>query len=92
MLIVASANVVHNLGGIEWGNPEGGNTWARRLDEDSGELMLTDPASPEPSTPTPPARPTPDHFLPLAYLAGRATASGEPGTQGFLTILEYSAM
>lgn len=81
VLIVASGNVVHNLGLIEWGNPDGGSTWARRFDEDTRELMLTDPASIEslaehPDFPT--AVPTPDHFLPLAYVAGLAAASGEP--------------
>jgi len=81
VLVVASGNVVHNLGRIQWGDPEGGADWAHRFDDAAREIMLADPASigslidhPDYAA----AVPTPDHFLPLAYVAGLSAASGQP--------------
>lgn len=80
ILVVASGNVVHNLRRIEWGSPDGGTDWAHRFDEQARELMATNPADvldlmghPDVDL----AVPTPDHFLPLLYLAGLADVSGE---------------
>jgi 4,5-DOPA dioxygenase extradiol len=81
VLIVASGNVVHNLGRIQWGDPEGGTDWAHRFDDAAREIMLTDPASLGSLVDHPDyaaAVPTPDHFLPLAYVAGLSAASGQP--------------
>ena len=79
ILIVGSGNVVHNLGMIEWSNTDGGATWAHVFDDATREIMTSDPAQlgsvltlPEAQ----PAVPTPDHFLPLAYIAGIADAAG----------------
>ncbi len=81
VLVVASGNVVHNLGRIEWGRPDAGSDWAHRFDDATRDIMLGDPAA-LPSLVDHPdhaaAVPTPDHFLPLAYLAGMAAAAGEP--------------
>ena len=81
VLVVASGNVVHNLGRIDWGRPDEGTDWAHRFDDAAREIMLGDPAA-LPALVGHPDRaaavPTPDHFLPLAYLAGLATASGDP--------------
>ena len=81
VLVVASGNVVHNLGRIQWGDPEGGADWAHRFDDAAREIMLADPSSigslidhPDYAA----AVPTPDHFLPLAYVAGLSAASGQP--------------
>ncbi len=79
VLVVGSGNVVHNLGGVSRAMPDAGFDWARRFDDAARELMLTDP------TAVPRldghrdyglAVPTPDHFLPLLYLAGMAGATG----------------
>lgn len=80
VLILGSGNVVHNLGLVDWHRPEGGEVWADRFDEAAIELMGTDPSAV--------ARladhrdhglavPTPDHLIPLLYVAGAAGASGE---------------
>jgi 4,5-DOPA dioxygenase extradiol len=80
VLLVGSGNVVHNLGLIDWSNTDGGTEWAQRFDEATRAIMTTEPAQlgrvlelPEASA----AVPTPDHFLPLAYIAGLADAAGE---------------
>lgn len=79
VLIIGSGNVVHNLGLIDWSNTDGGATWAHVFDDATREVMVNDPAQlgsvlalPEVSA----AVPTPDHFLPLAYIAGIAHAAG----------------
>jgi 4,5-DOPA dioxygenase extradiol len=80
ILVIASGNVVHNLRGMNWGLADAGYDWAQRFDEDAKTRMLTDP--------TDAARldghhdyriavPTPDHFIPLLYLAGLAGAAAD---------------
>jgi 4,5-DOPA dioxygenase extradiol len=83
VMILASGNVVHNLGLIDWNLPGQGAAWARSFDEAVAEVMTTQPSAigrlaAEPSWS--PAVPTPDHFLPLAYLAGLADEAGEAAT------------
>jgi 4,5-DOPA dioxygenase extradiol len=77
-MIVGSGNVVHNLGRIDWTSPDGGYDSTRRFDERAREIMTSDPASigqladhPDWSA----AVPTPEHFLPLADIAGIASAA-----------------
>jgi 4,5-DOPA dioxygenase extradiol len=80
VLIVASGNLVHNLGRIAWDQPDGGYDWAGRFDDKVADIMLTDPAavgSLGADSDYALAVPTPDHFLPLLYLAGLADAAGE---------------
>jgi 4,5-DOPA dioxygenase extradiol len=80
VLIVASGNVVHNLGRIAWDQPDGGYDWAGRFDDKVAGIMLTEPAALESlgnDRDYALAVPTPDHFLPLLYLAGLADAAGE---------------
>ncbi|MFE9421698.1 4,5-DOPA dioxygenase extradiol [Kitasatospora sp. NPDC006697] len=79
VLVVGSGNVVHNLRGLDPRQPERGFAWAERFDDSARELM----------TETPEAAldllghrdygyavPTPDHFIPLLYLAGLAAEAG----------------
>jgi 4,5-DOPA dioxygenase extradiol len=80
VLILTSGNLVHNLLRITWDQPDGGYDWAGRFDEKVIEIMLTHPASLASivdETDYALAAPTPDHFLPLLYLAGLADAAGE---------------
>lgn len=78
VLVFASGNVVHNLRAIDWGAPGQGAPWAHAVDEAGRALMTTAPsrigelASHEHFLR---AAPTPDHFIPLLYVAGLADAA-----------------
>jgi 4,5-DOPA dioxygenase extradiol len=79
VMIVASGNVVHNLRLIEWSRPDAGFDWAQRFDEAVVSQMQTAPADIQRVTEHPDyekAVPTPDHFIPLLYLAGLAAEEG----------------
>lgn len=79
IMVLASGNVVHNLRMIEWDKPDEGRDWAQRFDDAVVEQMATDPAGMLKLTSHPDyamAVPTPDHFIPLLYLAGLAAADG----------------
>jgi len=81
VLVLASGNVVHNLGRIEWGRPDSGADWAHRFDEAAMSVMTTSPggaAGLAGHGDYALAVPTPDHFIPLLYLAGLADALGRP--------------
>ncbi|MEI7623201.1 MAG: 4,5-DOPA dioxygenase extradiol [Actinomycetes bacterium] len=81
ILLLGSGNVVHNLSLIDWSNTDGGADWAHVFDNATRSVMTSEPAQlgsvlelPEAQ----PAVPTPDHFLPLAYIAGIADAADTP--------------
>ncbi len=79
ILVLGSGNVVHNLGLLDWGGGETGADWAVRFNERCGELVREDPARVASLAGHPDyhvAVPTPEHFLPLAPIAGLAAASG----------------
>jgi 4,5-DOPA dioxygenase extradiol len=79
ILIVGSGNVVHNLGMLEWGQPDAGFDWARDFNQTAIDLMAKTPGSVADLRDHPHFRlavPTPDHFMPLLYLAGLADAAG----------------
>lgn len=79
VLIVGSGNIVHNLQGMNRSLASEGYDWARRFDEDAKAYMLdspTDIARMDAHAEFDKAVPTPDHFLPLLYLAGLAGTSG----------------
>lgn len=81
VLVVGSGNVVHNLGGVNWRLADSGFPWAQRFDEQAKELMLDSPTSVaglDGHADFDRAVPTPDHFIPLLYIAGLAGASGRP--------------
>ena len=79
VLILGSGNVVHNLRAIDWSARETGFDWAHRFDEAARALMTERPADVarlESHRDYGLAVPTPDHFIPLLYLAGLASAEG----------------
>jgi 4,5-DOPA dioxygenase extradiol len=81
VLIVGSGNVVHNLRRIQWDQPDAGFDWARRFDGSAMHAMTSSPgdvASLQQHDAFELAAPTPDHFIPLLYLAGLAAAAGRP--------------
>ena len=82
VLVIGSGNVVHNLGGVSRALPDAGFDWAQRFDEEAKELMLTDPTEVgrlDGHRDFDLAVPTPDHFLPLLYVAGVAGATERAG-------------
>lgn len=83
VLIVASGNVVHNLGRVEWNRPDEAFDWNERFDEAVQKQMADDPSAilrlmdhPDYNL----AVPTPDHFIPLLYTAGLAAEEGAAKT------------
>jgi 4,5-DOPA dioxygenase extradiol len=79
VLIIGSGNVVHNLGMIDWSNTDGGAPWAHVFDDATRNIMNSNPARLGELLELPEALqavPTPDHFLPLAYITGIADAAG----------------
>ena len=100
VLVVASGNVVHNLRGMNWDLADSGYDWAQRFDEEAKARMLDDPVAVtrlDGHRDFRNAVPTPDHFLPLLYLAGLASAGGEGAgilvdgyTYGSLSMTAYT--
>ncbi len=81
VLIAASGNIVHNLGGIDVGMADRGFDWARRFDEAARTVLGAAPDTVpglEHHRDFRVAAPTPDHFIPLLYLAGVAAAASRP--------------
>lgn len=81
VLILGSGNVVHNLRLIDWQKPGQGTEWAHRFDDDVRSIMTSDASKLGTSSSHADYRlavPTPDHFLPLAYIAGLASRAGAP--------------
>ncbi len=75
VLVVASGNVVHNLRAVNWALADDGYDWARRFDQDAKAQMLSEPTAAarlDAHRDYRTAVPTPDHFIPLLYLAGLA--------------------
>ncbi|MFJ9664187.1 4,5-DOPA dioxygenase extradiol [Streptomyces sp. NPDC101219] len=75
VLIIGSGNVVHNLGAVDFRQPDAGYDWALRFDEVARERLASDPAGVAALDGHPDfgrAVPTPDHYLPLLYIAGLA--------------------
>ena len=80
VFIVGSGNVVHHLGRITWGREGFGEPWAIEFDNAVKDLAEgTNPGRVIEVLERPDAHlsvPTPEHFLPIAYIAGVAEASG----------------
>ena len=89
VMVIASGNVVHNLQRLQWNRPDLAFDWAERFDDAVVEQLAHEPGEilrllehPDYKL----AVPTPDHFIPLLYLAGLATADGttlEPLIRGY---------
>ena len=78
ILIVASGNVVHNLRLVDRRHVDEGFDWAHRFDDAVKAQMTRDPADILSVTRHDDyalAVPTPDHFVPLLYVAGLASAA-----------------
>jgi 4,5-DOPA dioxygenase extradiol len=81
VLIVGSGNVVHNLRRVRPAMAETGFDWAQRFDEDARAVMLDEPtevAALTDHSDFTAAAPTPEHFIPLLYLAGLAGVAARP--------------
>jgi 4,5-DOPA dioxygenase extradiol len=81
ILLLGSGNVVHNLRRIQRDMPDSAFDWAERFDDAVQEQLTTDPGGilrlvdhPDYAL----AVPTPDHFIPLLYIAGIAAEAREP--------------
>lgn len=99
IFILGSGNVVHNLRRIAWDYGNRAFDWALDFDTEVTRLMTTQPRDLAQIKHHPAyaaAVPTPEHFLPLAYLAGLCDASQQPaevlidgGALGSLTMTSY---
>jgi 4,5-DOPA dioxygenase extradiol len=81
VLVLASGNVVHNLRSLDWSRHGFGFDWARLFDDAVRDVMVERPAEVARLAEHPDfarAAPTPDHFVPLLYLAGLAAAANRP--------------
>ncbi len=78
VFILGSGNVVHNLRALDWSARDLGYDWARRFD-DAARAVLTERPSDVATLESHPdftrAAPTPEHFIPLLYVAGLASAA-----------------
>jgi 4,5-DOPA dioxygenase extradiol len=89
IMVLASGNVVHNLGQVQWNKPDAAFDWAKRFDDAVVAQLADNPYDILRVTEHPDydsAVPTPDHFIPLLYLAGIAAAldvKPEPLVRGY---------
>lgn len=99
ILIIGSGNVVHNLRRMDRNMPDAAFDWAEDFDREARDIMTGDPAQLGRLADHPAyllAVPTPEHFLPLAYIAGLALADRTParvlvggGVMGSLTMTSF---
>lgn len=99
IFILGSGNVVHNLRLINWHLADQGFDWAMAFDAEVQKIMTTNPESLltiHKHAEYRRAVPTPEHFLPLAYLAGLAVQVKqtpevlvEGGAMGSLTMTSF---
>jgi 4,5-DOPA dioxygenase extradiol len=78
ILILGSGNVVHNLRAIDWKRRDEGFDWAHHFDDAVHEQLTSDPAKIVRVTEHADyalAVPTPDHFIPLLYIAALGDAT-----------------
>ena len=81
VMILGSGNVVHNLARVQWDQPDSAFDWAKRFDDAVVEQLARDPGDILRLAEHPDfelAVPTPDHFIPLLYLAALAASEGVP--------------
>ncbi|WP_238391587.1 MULTISPECIES: 4,5-DOPA dioxygenase extradiol [unclassified Mycolicibacterium] len=78
VLIVGSGNIVHNLRAMNARLPDSGFDWATRFDDAAANLLTADPSrivQLREHADFAAAVPTPDHFIPMLYLAGLSSAA-----------------
>jgi len=81
VLIVGSGNVVHNLRALDWSRPDAAYDWNQRFDEATRQLLVEDPSTAarlREHADYAISHPTPDHFIPLLYIAGLAASAHRP--------------
>ena len=89
IMVVASGNIVHNLGRIQWNRPDAAFDWAERFDEAVARQLADAPGDILKLAEHPDfaaAVPTPDHFIPLLYVAAMAAEQGarlDPLVRGY---------
>jgi 4,5-DOPA dioxygenase extradiol len=79
IMVLASGNIVHNLGLIQWNRPDAAFDWAERFDDVVARQLAEAPGDILRVTEHPDfaaAVPTPDHFIPLLYVAAMAAEQG----------------
>lgn len=89
VMIIGSGNVVHNLQKVQWKQQDLAFDWSRRFDDATIEQLMHEPGDVLRLLDHPDyelAVPTPDHFIPLLYIAGLAAAENTnpvPLMQGY---------
>ncbi len=81
VLIAGSGNIVHNLRALDWKRPGAAFDWTRRFDEAVRGRLAERPgevAGLRSHGDYARSVPTPDHFVPLLYIAGLAAAADRP--------------
>ncbi|VCU71684.1 LigB family dioxygenase [Pigmentiphaga humi] len=101
VMIIGSGNVVHNLKRVQRDQREAAFDWAERFDDAVADQMSSDPSAILKSVEHPDfsrAVPTPEHFIPLLYVAGlaaagegKATAFARGYTMGSISMTCYAA-
>jgi 4,5-DOPA dioxygenase extradiol len=79
VLVMGSGNVVHNLRAMDRHAEDSGFAWARRFNEKAIDLAMTRPgdaAALMSDADFLQVAPTPEHFLPLLYIAGFGAQAG----------------
>jgi 4,5-DOPA dioxygenase extradiol len=79
VMILGSGNVVHNLRRVQWDQPDAAFDWAERFDDAVAGQLAREPGDILKVTQHPDhalAVPTPDHFIPLLYIAALAAEEG----------------
>lgn len=100
VLVLGSGNVVHNLRRVNPAYAEQAYDWGQRFDAEVQRIMTTRPGELTRIASHPDyalSAPTPEHFMPLYYLAGLCEESGEAATAfamgaalGSLTMTSYA--
>jgi len=81
VMVIASGNVVHNLRRLQWNRPDAAFDWAVRFERCGGSAVWEAPGDVlrlVEHTEYDMAVPTPDHFIPLLYVAGIASKDSVP--------------
>lgn len=81
VLIIGSGNIVHNLRVLDFSRPDFAFDWARRFDDAAHAVLTSSPhevLALRSHADYTLSAPTPEHFIPLLYVAGLASAANRP--------------